>query len=175
MKYFVKYNNWWWEYNPNLPITNTTLYNDGMGRSSDIDISGLETTIAESRSDLNWYGTEVYDNSYKTGWVSPEGKFYGCDYRRHLAQARYVHGKNEEQLESEGWLKISYKIVHTKTQNIKSLEAIYPCFNQTNPPTLEQLTFVRNNYKGNERDEMLYYLQRTKAIIKERNKKEWEK
>ena len=73
-----------------------------MGINSEIDITNCQTEIAKNRCELDWYGTSVFDNKYKTGWVSPSGKFFGCDYTMHSLQAKYLHKSSEEQLENEG-------------------------------------------------------------------------
>ena len=172
MKHFVKLNNWWWEYDATLPKSCTTLYNGGFGKSSDMDIEGMETATAEDFCDLNWYGTEVYNNSYKTGWLSPNGKFYGCDYRMHSSQARYVHGKSESDLENEGWVKISYRIYYNKDKT-RSLEAIFYAEDKSVYPTNEQITYIKTHYSGRDRDDMYGYLVRTRLIRKQQIQKDW--
>lgn len=171
MKYFVKYNNWWWEYDASLPKSSTTLYNSGFGMSSDIDIRGLETAEAEDRTGLDWYGTDVLNDKFKTGWLSPSGKFFGCDYRHHLDQARYVHKKREEELENLGWIKISYRIYYNKDKT-RSLEAIFSAKDNDVNITDEQLNYIKNNYKDKDGQEMLMYLHRCKMI--KRDKIKWE-
>lgn len=170
MKHFVKLNNWWWEYDANLPIECTTLYNTGFGKRSQIDINGMETTTAEDFNYLNWYGTKAYDNSYLTGWVSPSGEFFGCDFTMHSFHATYVQNKHERELEEDGWLKISYKIYYNKDGS-QSLEAVYA--SKKHYPTNEQIAFVRNNYKGKEQQEMLGYLFMVRSIRKEQIKQDW--
>lgn len=172
MKHFVKFNNWWWEYDATLPKSCTTLYNDGLGKTSDIDIEGMETAEAEDLSELNWYGTEVYDNKYITGWLSPSGKFFGCDYRRHNAQAKYVHGKYESDIENEGWVKISYKLYYNKN-GTRSLEAIFYSQNNNVYPTKEQIKYIQKHYRGKDAEDMLGYLIRTKIIKQEKIKQDW--
>ena len=172
MKHFVKFNNWWWEYDASKPKYCTTLYNDGFGKNSDINIEGMETATGEDFCDLNWYGTEVYDNNYKTGWLSPDGKFYGCDYSSHRAQAKYVHKKHESDLEDEGWVKISYRIYYNKN-GTRSLEAMFFARNKTIYPTNEQLNYIKTHYSGKDKEEMLGYLIRTRIIRAEQIKKDW--
>ena len=172
MKHFVKLKNWWWEYDATLPKSCTTIYNTGLGKTSDIDIEGMETAVGEDFSDLNWYGTEVYDNKYKTGWLSPDGKFYGCDYRNHSTQAKFVHKKYESDLEEDGWVKISYRIYYNEDGS-RDLEAIFYSRNKTVYPTNEKLSYIKKHYQGKEKDEMIGYLIRTRLIRKEQIKKDW--
>ena len=40
------------------------------------------------------------------GWISPDGKFYGCGYRDHALVAEMYLKKKDDQLEKEGWVKI---------------------------------------------------------------------
>lgn len=60
--------------------------------------------------------TDIYRNSLilkdsKFGWLSPEGDFYGCDYRDHEKVATYYFGKDEEELEESGWAKITLSML----------------------------------------------------------------
>ena len=160
MKHFVKYDNYWWEYDPTKPKENAILMNGGVGISSGIDITGLPTQQAEDRIFLDWYGTEVYDNKYKTGWLAPSGKFYGCDYTNHSMQAKYVHHKKEEQLENEGWIKISYKITYNERTRKKELEAMFFCRDEYKYPSNEQMEYIKTHYSVEEKKEMLTYLTR---------------
>lgn len=43
---------------------------------------------------------------WSQGWLSPEGKFYGCDARRHVAFAFWFSETGEYGLEIKGWLKL---------------------------------------------------------------------
>lgn len=173
MKHYVKYKNWWWEYDPSLPKTNTNLINSYGGINSGVDISGLETATAENKSGLNWYGTEAYDIKYKTGWLSPNGKFFGCDYRNHASQAKYVHGKSENELENEGWVKISYTIYYNKNRT-RDLEAIFGAKDYSVYPSREQLEYIKAHYTGKDRDNMYGYLVRTRMIRTKEIKKDWD-
>ena len=48
----------------------------------------------------------VRDDSCSTGWLSPNGEFYGCSPESHSGLAEYYIGKNSLALEKEGWIKI---------------------------------------------------------------------
>ena len=52
--------------------------------------------------------TKYYINDkYKTGWLDRNGRFYGCDWEMHVFVAEYCFKKTEEELEKEGWIKIT--------------------------------------------------------------------
>lgn len=72
------------------------------------NIKGLETCVAEDFSMLDWTNSVILNNNYETGWLSPEGKFYGCDYEHHAAQAYFVHKCFECDLERKGFIKLTY-------------------------------------------------------------------
>ena len=48
----------------------------------------------------------VRDDSEKTGWISPDGEFFGCAPMDHDSLAWYVIGKTQRELELAGWCKI---------------------------------------------------------------------
>lgn len=51
---------------------------------------------------------ELLANRYKytTGWISPNGAFFGCDVEDHDDMARYVLGQSQTTLERSGWIKV---------------------------------------------------------------------
>lgn len=105
---YVKIDNFWWELDTTTPLNNATIYNLVGGRQTEWDLTKAEIVEAKDWQHLDWSGTCLYDNTLKTGWLNPEGKFFGCDYRNHSSQANYVHGKRERDLELEGWIKLTY-------------------------------------------------------------------
>lgn len=106
---FVKVNNYWYEYDPSTPIDNATIWNSYGGRSSNMNLTGLQIVEAENYSELDWRGTEVFDDRYITGWLDKDGNFYGCHYRNHRDQAKFVHGLSEDEIEKNQFIKISYQ------------------------------------------------------------------
>lgn len=151
MKSFVKHNNWWFEYNSNTPDFATTIF-DELGREiQDVDIRGEETAQVKSIKELDWYGTRVYDNEkYKTGWLSPEGEFFGCDFDMCDRQARLVHGTTERELLDLGWANIK---IHRTTMPCGCLDVFPKDLNyyvkfscNVQGPTNEQLYYVEENY-----------------------------
>ena len=63
---------------------------------------------AKDWKDLDWKGTDLFNDKYKTGWLNLKGDFFGCDYRHHDLQAELVHGKSEKELEEIGFIKLTY-------------------------------------------------------------------
>ena len=45
-------------------------------------------------------------DKYDTGWLAPNGHFYGCDYMNHGLFADYVFKVDERDLEKKGYCKI---------------------------------------------------------------------
>lgn len=120
--------NGWWEWD------NGNLVNCGGGYH---EADSLETYKEKIECD-SWeelFKTDVYKNSLiikdsEFGWLSPEGNFYGCDYRDHERLARYYFEKDEEQLENEGWAKITWSVFdHTlrvyNDDNLTNKQIIY--------------------------------------------------
>lgn len=100
--------NGWWSYE------NGNLVNRG-GGSHEADSLDSYKEKVECDSWENFLKTDTYRNSLilkdsKFGWLSPEGDFYGCDYRDHEKVAIYYFGKDEEELEESGWAKITLSI-----------------------------------------------------------------
>lgn len=107
---FVKIDNFWWELDTKTPLNKATVYNRFGGRQTGLDLSNSTIVEAKDWQHLDWLGTSVYDNAFTTGWLSPQGKFFGCSYSSHNSQAELVHGKPESQLEAEGWIKLTRNI-----------------------------------------------------------------
>jgi hypothetical protein len=114
---FIFYDAYWWElskqdfYGKPTEFYRASNYSGG---GFDLPYTTLEEVkkeykVAEASDwdQLDWYGTAVYDNKYETGWLSPQGIFYGCNYRSHNAQAVYIHKCEERELEETGWLKLT--------------------------------------------------------------------
>ncbi|MBE7075360.1 MAG: hypothetical protein E7376_05225 [Clostridiales bacterium] len=168
MPHFVKYENYWWEYIPAENLTDVTLYNSVGGQMRNCDITGCQTVQAQGREYLDWHGTDVYDNTkFRSGWLAPNGEFYGCEYRSHDALARYVLHKETRSLEEQGYIKITYE---KPTPNYKRY---YILFNNQTIPTDEQLKYLYNNY-SDDRDsyeEMLWKI-RVRKLAYEREQRQ---
>lgn len=98
MKKFVKFNNFWWELEDGL------LYNRAGGHNAYDPETDGPIVEAESFEDLDW--SCLIDPKSKLGWISPDGRFYGCAYTDHADVADLYFKKSESELEDEGWVKI---------------------------------------------------------------------
>lgn len=103
---FMEYNdgsvreNGWWEYNPDTE----TVYNRNGGWHT--YHHRPEEEIIESTWDEILART-IRDDSCITGWIAPDGEFFGCAPMDHVRLAQYYLKTTEEHLEQEGWIKIT--------------------------------------------------------------------
>src|SRR5574344_1524775 len=109
MKKFVLFDEFWWHIKDvNASLKNVKLYNiTECGNCGEHDVSGCKIAYANDWDGLDWKDTELCSNKEKTGWLSPDGSFYGCDYHLHSMQAELVHHHSEGELEKLGWIKIT--------------------------------------------------------------------
>lgn len=139
----------WYIYDEKTPINNANVTTIGGGtRYTNIDLTGAEIVEKAKWEELDFWGTSIYNDAYKTGWVSPDGKFYGCDYASHSAHAQIVHQVSEYELERRGFIKISYDYLAKKLE-------VY-AFNKT---TLSQVKWFKDNYFEKDRDEIIGVLE----------------
>jgi len=154
---FVKINNFWWRYDDKTLLDDATVYNvNEFGKMSNLDLTNEKITEAESWQALNWQETDVYNNNIKTGWLSPNGTFYGCKTEYHSLQAYLVHNKKEKQLEKEGFVKI------TKLRfNDNSTTALFPgrYYNKSLSPTVAQIEYLEKQ-SGINCDEVFNYFEK---------------
>ena len=50
----------------------------------------------------------VFNTDEKTGWITPEGSVYFCDITDHNAFCYWFFGKEEYDIEKEGYVKVCY-------------------------------------------------------------------
>lgn len=62
-----------------------------------------QTFIDTHRKELYSY---LLDKDSLYGWLSPQAEFYGVDYTKHQEVAELYFGKQEMELEKEGWVKV---------------------------------------------------------------------
>ena len=55
---------------------------------------------------LDWSKTGYIMADSEYGWLSPEGKFYPCEYMEHDRVAYYLIKKPVSELEAEGWVRV---------------------------------------------------------------------
>ena len=98
MKKYVLVDGFWWE------LENGYCYNRAGGRHKYMPSADDVIAEAENFEDLDW--SCLLDPKSKLGWVSPDGRFYGCGYSDHADVASLYLKKSEKDLEDEGWVKI---------------------------------------------------------------------
>jgi len=151
MKYFVKVYGFWFEYDNQTPLACARVFDNDFKESFYLDIQNLEIVQAKTKEELDWNDTIILDKTLRTGWLSPEGKFFGCKEYQHGMQAKIIHNKDEFQLEQEGWIRINYNFLDNGE---KKLVAGFASSDETIYPTNEQLKYLLKNYNDNKN---LYY------------------
>ena len=137
---FVKADNFWWKLDTKTPLNKATVYNPFGGKISGVDVQDRQIIEAENWQFLDWTGTDILNDEYQTGWLSPQGKLFGCKSHYHGMQADLVHKKTEYDLEHEGWIKLTYNL-----SNKNELIA-YVCTDKSGrlmPPTDEQYDYLQ--------------------------------
>ena len=99
---FYKIDNFWWE------LEGKKLYNMSGGHqlAEWFNIKPDDIVEVNDWDDLDWTGTEIYNNDLKTGWIDRNGIFYGCGYEWHSKQADFIHKKTQRDLEILGYVKV---------------------------------------------------------------------
>ena len=59
------------------------------------------------------------DPSKITGWIAPDGTFYGCDYQDHWRVAEIILNSSERDLEEHGYCRIYYNPLYGETGESK--------------------------------------------------------
>lgn len=149
---YVKTNGLWWKYDQTTPKSSARLFGIKKGLiKENINISSKEIISANNFLELNWHNTCVYDNRYKTGWLDPNGIFFGCDYRFHEEQAKLIHNKTDIQLENLGYIKISYENYNT----IRNTKVLFASNNTSLCPTAKQIEYIKNFYNEPNKEDVL--------------------
>ena len=94
------HDNGWWEYDP----ISERVYNRNGGYHY------LHHRPEEEIIESTWdeiLARTIRQDSYTTGWIAPDGEFFGCAPMDHLRLAEYYLKVKEEQLEENGWIKIT--------------------------------------------------------------------
>lgn len=55
---------------------------------------------------LDWKRTSMYVDNGESGWLSPDGVFWGCKYGGHCNLAHYVIQKDYGDMEKSGWVHV---------------------------------------------------------------------
>ena len=87
-----------WEYE------NGICYNRFGGHHSYTEHPLNKFFTADSWNDVLKY--TIRDDTQITGWLAPDGTFYGCAPMDHMALEDHIIQRNASELENEGWIKI---------------------------------------------------------------------
>ena len=96
---FVRYGNSYWE----VDETRNLMINEVGGHTS-LD-PNLEIIEVENEDELDY--SFLIDDSYETGWLSPDGRWYGCEYYSHEEVADKIFKSSGDDLKDKGWKAIS--------------------------------------------------------------------
>lgn len=66
----------------------------------------LDTKVVEDPEELDWSVTGFLVTDTACGWLSPEGKWYGCTYENHDLIADLILKRPRRELDREGWVKV---------------------------------------------------------------------
>ena len=66
----------------------------------------LDTKVVEHYNELDWSVTGYLTTDTVCGWLSPEGKWYGCSFENHDLIAELVLDKSVKSLERLGWVRV---------------------------------------------------------------------
>lgn len=94
------HDNGWWEFDENTQ----KVYNRNGGWHE------LHYHPMNEFKEMTWdevIAMDVRDDTCYTGWVSPDGTWYGCEPMDHELMARCYFKTTEEKLENEGWIKVT--------------------------------------------------------------------
>jgi len=92
------YDNGWWEINGNRLYNVNGGWHDYNPSPDDIiiEVNGWNDIPMDY----------LLNDSAVTGWVAPDGKFYGCEPEDHILIAEHVLKSSEMMLENRGYVKI---------------------------------------------------------------------
>jgi len=74
-------------------------------RKDDGDVI-LESVEAEDLFELDWKKTPLHNDELTSGWLSRNGRFYGCPSKYHDMLAGCVFGIKVAELERTGWVRV---------------------------------------------------------------------
>ena len=138
---FVKYDNYWYEYDESTPINDARIWNMYGGCSSSNDLTNCEMVEAEDFNFLDWSKTSLLSDEFVTGWLDKKGVFYGCSPKHHKEQAKLVHNSSEENLEKDFFIKIAY--IDRLQKELVAM--VSHCDGKKNPVSKDQLDFLKKH------------------------------
>ena len=94
------HDNGWWEYNPDTG----KVYNRNGGWHD------FHEHPLQEIKEMTWdevIAMTVRNDNCATGWIAPDGEWFGCEPMDHVDLARYYLKTTEQDLEEKGWIKIT--------------------------------------------------------------------
>ena len=163
---FVKVDGYWYEFDESTPINDARVWNYYGGCMSGLDLSNAQIVEAEDFHFLDWSNTELCSDEFVTGWLNPQGEFYGCSPKNHKEQAKLVHGLEEKDLEEKLYIKLTY-LDRLQT----NLVAMVPHFKgQFNEISNHQYKFLKKHPISNfDEIDYIYRMQLQKRITENKN------
>jgi hypothetical protein len=67
----------------------------------------LDTAVVDDYAELDWSRTGYLMTDTTCGWLSPEGKWYGCSFENHDLVADLILKQSRRSLERAGWVIVS--------------------------------------------------------------------
>ena len=92
--------NGWWEYRPETG----KVYNRNGGWHNFSEHPMQEFKEGEWPDII---AMTIRDDSLLTGWIAPDGEWYGCESTEHVSLANYLLKTSERDLEERGWIKVT--------------------------------------------------------------------
>ncbi len=77
-----------------------------------------EVVHTKDVTDLDWSRTPLFDSDSSAGWLSRQGRFYGCPEKYHDKFAAYVLGIKVHELEKTGWARVLDSRSYAATKNL---------------------------------------------------------
>ena len=129
-----------WEYN------NGKCYNR-YGGHHDYRPHPLDVFFEEdSWSDVIRIQLITNKDKYITGWISPNGGFFGCAPEDHDDVARYIFNKTQTELENAGYIKVYENPLRLRaTASYNMGQYSYYCYNR--PTSAQEITLERLGIK----------------------------
>lgn len=100
---------YWWRDTGTQWVHEDTLHRFPKTRNPAIQV--VEEAEASSFAKLDHTKTDLYKPESECGWLSPNGKFFGCASQEHDRLARLVIGVPVPNLEKSGWARVQRTIM----------------------------------------------------------------
>ena len=85
-------------------------------------------------------------DKYITGWISPNGDFFGCAPEDHDDVAKYIFDKTQRELEDAGYIKVYENPRRLRAASLKTME-LYSYYCYERPTSAQEITLERLGIK----------------------------